>query len=73
MKTRGKNEVALIATGIMLGAAIAGSAASATITAQLSSQKIFVDGKQVQIEAYSIGGANYCKLRDIGKAVGIPL
>ncbi len=26
--------------------------------------------KAVQIEAYSINGNNYCKLRDIGKAVG---
>ena len=70
MKGRGKKEVALIATGIMLGTAIAGPAASAALTAQQSGQKIFVDGQQVQIEAYSIGGSNYCKLRDVGKAIG---
>ena len=68
MKSR-KREVALVASGVMLGAAIAGPAASAALTAQQSSQKIFVDGKQVQIEAYAINGNNYCKLRDIGKAV----
>ena len=64
-----KREVALVASGVMLGAAIAGPAASAALTAQQSGQKIFVDGKQVQIEAYAINGNNYCKLRDIGKAV----
>ena len=70
MKNRGRKEVALVASGIMLGTAIAAPAATAALTAQQSSQKIYVDGQQVQIEAYSIGGANYCKLRDIGKAAG---
>ena len=65
-----KREIALATAGIMLGATIAGLAASAALTAQQSSQKIYVDGQQVQIEAYIIGGANYCKLRDIGKAAG---
>ena len=36
------------------------------LTAQQSSQKFVVDGKPVQIEAYSIGGNN-C---DVGRAVG---
>jgi len=70
MKNRGKKEVALVASGIILGASIAAPAAGAALTAQQSSQKIVVDGKLVQIEAYSIGGSNYCKLRDVGKAVG---
>ena len=70
MKNRGKKEVALVASGIMLGTALAAPTATAALTAQQSSQKIFVDGQQVQIEAYSIGCANYCKLRDIGKAAG---
>ena len=71
MKNRQKN-VALVAAGIMLGAAIAGPAAQAAemLTAQRSSQKIYVDGQQVQMEAYSINGANYVKLREVGKAVG---
>ena len=70
MKLRERKEIALVASGIILGATIATPAASATLTAQQLSQKIVVDGKPVQIEAYSIGGANYCKLRDVGKAVG---
>ena len=71
MKGREKN-VALVAAGIMLGATIAGPAAQAaeSIMAQRSEQKIYVDGQQVQMEAYAINGANYVKLRDVGKAVG---
>ena len=70
MKNRGKKEVALVASGIILGASIAAPVAGAALTAQQSSQKIVVDGKPVQIEAYSISGSNYCKLRDVGKSVG---
>ena len=69
MKNRAK-EIAMVASGIMLGATIAGPTASAVLTAQQSNQKIFIDGQQVQIEAYSINGSNYCKLRDIGKTIG---
>ncbi len=69
MKIRERKEAAFVASGIILGAAIAAPAAGAALTAQQSSQKITVDGKPVQVEAYSIGGNNYCKLRDVGKAV----
>ena len=70
MKNAEKN-VALLAAGIMLGTAIAGPAAQAAemLAAQRSVQKIYVDGQQVQIEAYSINGNNYAKIRDLGKAV----
>ena len=70
MKDSRRKEIALVASGVLLGATVAGPAASAALTAQQSSQKVYVDGQQVQIEAYSIGGSNYCKLRDVGKAVG---
>ena len=70
MNKNGRKELALVASGVLLGAAVAGPAASAALTAQQSSQRIYVDGEPVQIEAYSIGGNNYCKLRDVGKAVG---
>ena len=71
MKNAEKN-VALLAAGIMLGTAIAGPAAQAAemLAAQRSAQKIVVDGKPVQIEAYSINGNNYAKIRDLGEAVG---
>ena len=38
-------------------------------SAKLSSQRITVDGTEVQMTAYQISGNNYVKLRDIGKAV----
>ncbi|MBE6910211.1 MAG: hypothetical protein E7474_11675 [Ruminococcaceae bacterium] len=69
MKNSGKKEIALVASGIVLGVSITAPAAGAVLTVQQSSQKIVVDGKPVQIEAYSIGGCNYCKLRDIGRAM----
>ena len=67
-----KRETALVAGGIILGVAITGPAAQAAemLTAQRSTQKIYIDGQQTQIEAYSISSNNYVKLRDIGKAVG---
>lgn len=63
-----KRELALVTSGVLLGAALAAPAATAALTAQLSSQKFVVDGKPVQIEAYSIGGNNYVRLRDVGRA-----
>ena len=67
---RRKREAALVASGIILGTAIAAPTVGAALTAQQSSQKITVDGRPVEIEAYSIGGSNYCKLRDVDRAVG---
>lgn len=67
-----KNEMALLTTGILLGAALIPTthAAIQQLTATPSTQKFYVDGKQTQLEAYAINGNNYVKLRDIGKAVG---
>ena len=65
-----RKEFVLVASGVILGASIAAPAAGAALVAQQSSQKIVVDGRPVQIEAYSINGNNYAKLRDIGRAVG---
>jgi len=70
MKNRKEKEIALVASGIIIGTAIAAPDAGAALTAQQSGQRIYIDGKQVQVETYSIGGSNYCKLRDVGKAVG---
>ena len=70
MKSRREKEVAVFVSGIVLGTALAAPVAGAALTAQLSSQKIIIDGKPTQIEVYSINGSNYAKIRDIGKAVG---
>ena len=67
---KNRKEIALAASGIILGAAIAAPTVGSVLTAQQSSQRIYVNGQQVQIEAYSIGGNNYCKLRDVGRAAG---
>ena len=50
MKNRGKS-IALVAAGIVLGTAVTGPAASAVemLAAQRSTQKIYVDGQQVQM------------------------
>jgi len=57
--------------GILTGIALCGPAAQAAtaITATLSTQPIYVDGQRVSMTAYQIGGNNYVKLRDIGRAV----
>ena len=69
MKNRGKN-IGLLLTGMAAGAALCGGAYAVGIVAQPTWQPIFVDGQQVEMEAYNINGNNYVKLRDIGKEVG---
>ena len=66
--SRRKN-VALMLTGAILGASLVGGATAAGVIAEPTWQKIYVDGEQVNMTAYNIGGSNFVKLRDIGKAV----
>lgn len=61
MKNRGKN-IGLLLTGMAAGAALCGGAYAAGIVAQPTWQPIFVDGQQVEMEAYNINGKNYVKL-----------
>ena len=70
MRSR-KREAIFMGVGILAGLALSGPAAQAatTINATLSSQPIYVDGQRVAMTAYSIGGNNYVRLRDIGRAV----
>lgn len=70
---KSKKNIALLLTGAVLGASLASPAANAAaqfLQAQRTQHPIYVDGKQVQMETYAIGGHNYVKLRDIGQAVG---
>ena len=65
-------EALFMGVGILAGIILSGpaaQAATAAITATLSSQAIYVDGQQVSLTAYAINGNNYVKLRDIGEAV----
>ena len=67
-----KKQILTMFTCLFIGAIITGgaSAYAAGILAERSNHRIFVDGQEVQMEAYGIAGHNYVKLRDIGKAVG---
>ena len=57
--------------GILAGLTLSGPAAQAAdhLTARPSSQPIYVDGQRITMTAYNIGGNNYVRLRDIGRAV----
>lgn len=64
-------QAASVLAGMVMGAALTGGAfASSGIMAEPSWQPIYVNGRQVQMTAYNIGGSNYVKLRDIGQQVG---
>ena len=71
MMNRMKN-TGLVLCGLALGLALHAPAAQAmeSLKATLSTNRIFVDGQEIQIEAYAIHGNNFMKLRDVGKAVG---
>ena len=67
----GKQLIPAVLAGALVGAVLAGpaSAAVAALTAAPSTQTFYVDGEQVDLEAYVISGHNYVQLRDIGRAV----
>ena len=54
----------------LLLAGVTTTAYAAGIVAERSTHRVFVDGREVQMEAYRIKGNNYVKLRDIGEQVG---
>ena len=66
-----KREVIFMGIGILAGLALSGPAAQAAdyLTARPSTQTFFINGQQAPLTAYLIGGSNYVRLRDIGKAV----
>ena len=60
--------------GFLCGALLIGgftsvASAASGIMATLSSHTVYVDGQQVSMTAYALGGNNYVKLRDVGEAV----
>ena len=59
-------------TGLLIGTTLFTPQATqaAGIVAEPTWQPIFVDGQQVEMEAYNIAGHNYIKLRDMGKQIG---
>ncbi len=57
--------------GILAGLTLSGPAAQAAdyLTVRPSSQTFYINGQQAALTAYNIGGNNYVRLRDIGRAV----
>ena len=66
-----KKSLYLIA-GILIGITLFGrsSVLAAGITAERSTNLIYVDGQEVHLTAYIINGNNYVMLRDVGRTVG---
>ena len=68
-----KQRILTLLAGMALGMALLSggyAAANTVLAATPSSQTFCVDGRQVTMTAYLIGGSNYVRLRDIGQAVG---
>ena len=63
-----KHTISFIA-GLLTGALLFGSgiAYAAELTAERSHHTVYVDGTAVELEAYTISGSNYVKLRDVGQ------
>lgn len=66
-----KKERMNLALGLILGAVMfgGGTAYATGIMAESTTYPMYVDGAQIQLEAYTIDGSTYVKLRDIGQAV----
>ena len=66
-----KREAIFMGIGILAGLALSGPAAQAAdyLTAKPSTQTFYINGQQAPLTAYLIGGSNYVRLRDVGKAV----
>lgn len=67
-----KNKTLTFLMGLLCGMMLLSggyAAANTVLTASPSTQTFYVDGRQIQFEAYVIHGNNFVKLRDIGRAV----
>ena len=67
-----KKNILMASACIVLGMALAGPAAHAAeevLTAIRSTHQFYLDGEQIQLEAYLINGNNYVKLADVGEAL----
>ena len=67
-----KKQILSMLTGLLIGTTLFSPqyTQAAGMVAEPTWQPIYVDGKQVAMEAYNIAGHNYIKLRDIGSQVG---
>ena len=70
------SDLRLVLIGVIIGAVLFGRAAAAAVSAiyaEPATSRIFIDGAEASLEAYSIEDANYYKIRDIAKALDIGL
>lgn len=68
-----KKNILMAPACIVLGMALAGpatQAAAEVLTAVRSVNPFYLDGERIELEAYTINGSNYVRLRDVGEAVG---
>ena len=73
---KNRKEILLTATGILLGTLLGGPtihAAVEQLNVYPSTQKFYLDGQAIQLEAYGINGYNYVKLGDLCPALGVDL
>ena len=70
MRSR-KREAIFMGLGVLAGLTLSGPAAQAAdyLTARPSTQTFYINGQQTPLTAYLIGGSNYVRLRDVGRAV----
>ena len=63
-------EAVFMGIGILAGLALSGPAAQAAdyLTARPTTQTFYLEGERIELTAYLIGGSNYVRLRDIGRA-----
>jgi len=66
-----KKKLTTIVGGTLAGVILLGVTAQAAPALKVSpgSETFYVDGQEVEMEAYAINGNNYVKLRDVGKLV----
>mgnify|MGYP000118264138 FL=1 len=67
-----KKNILLASACIVLGMVMAGPTAQAAeqlLTAVHSTHQFYLDGEQIELEAYIINGNNYVKLADVGRAL----
>lgn len=67
-----KKNILLASACIVLGMVMAGPTAQAAeqlLTAVHSTHQFYLDGEQIELEAYVINGNNYVKLADVGRAL----
>ncbi len=65
-----KQRILTLLAGMALGMALLGGgyAATAALTARPTTQTFYLKGEKINLTAYLIGGSNYVRLRDIGRA-----